>query len=156
MPKSEEKKEGRETRGIKLDYSTLGDKITMSSATCHKCKVTIPLNLMNMCSGRKQISLMHQSSMNSTGSCKRARQSNENNDACKIRFCDTCLLADQLQLQKQAPGKLLQVESDLVCDDRPENVAVPRLPGQLSVRELYSIEVKGCSKLVEHRIRCIL
>ena len=39
--KSEEKKEGRETRGIKLDYSTLGDKITMSSATCHKCKVTI-------------------------------------------------------------------------------------------------------------------
>ena len=43
----------RETRGIKLDYSTLGDKITMSSATCHKCKVNIPLNQMNICSGKR-------------------------------------------------------------------------------------------------------
>lgn len=43
-PAVAEKQKARETRGIKLDYSTLGDKITMSSATCHKCKVNIPLN----------------------------------------------------------------------------------------------------------------
>ena len=64
----------RETRGIKLDYSTLGDKITMSSATCHKCKVNIPLNQMNICSGSKKRSseLTHQASLGSNSS-KRGR-----------------------------------------------------------------------------------
>ena len=62
---------GRETRGIKLDVSKLGDKITMSSATCHKCKVTIPLNQMNICSGKKvqvPMTLNHQASSGSQAS----------------------------------------------------------------------------------------
>ena len=49
----------RETRGIKIDYSTLGDKITMSSATCHKCKVCISLNQMNVCTKTDPLSIVN-------------------------------------------------------------------------------------------------
>ena len=32
----------RSTRGIKLDYANLGDKLSLTTLTCHKCKVRIP------------------------------------------------------------------------------------------------------------------
>ncbi len=32
----------RSTRGIKLDYANLGDKLSLTTNTCHKCKVCIP------------------------------------------------------------------------------------------------------------------
>ena len=31
----------RSTRGIKLDYANLGDKLIVSGITCHKCKGSI-------------------------------------------------------------------------------------------------------------------
>ena len=81
----------RETRGIKIDYSTLGDKITMSSATCHKCKVCISLNQMNVCTKANscetpQLNLANQASSMSAHSAstnnRRSKQDRENNDNC--------------------------------------------------------------------------
>ncbi len=31
----------RSTRGIKLDYHNLGDKLSMTQSACHKCKASI-------------------------------------------------------------------------------------------------------------------
>ena len=77
----------------------------MSSATCHKCKVTIPLNQMNICNGKKGTSggqangqsgsATAVASTSAANLMKRARSS-EGNDACKVRFCDTCLIADSI------------------------------------------------------------
>ena len=76
----------RSTRGIKIDYTKVGDKMTMSSATCHKCKVCIALNQQNICQ-----SLPDPLFKTAKSEIKSATKKETKMPYCQVRFCDLCL-----------------------------------------------------------------
>lgn len=41
-----------ETRKIKIDYSKLGDKITLAGNTCHNCKCSLTVQKSHSCKSK--------------------------------------------------------------------------------------------------------
>ncbi len=71
----------RSTRGIKLDYAKIGEKLIMSSSTCHRCRVTIA------------------DSQSTVFSCFESSELKKR--GCDVRFCEICVKKYHQNLTQQ-------------------------------------------------------
>lgn len=70
------------TRKKTIDFSKLGQKMTLSNTSCHKCKTMIPVNEENICNGPLP---------DSTVTSKKLPNSKKKLEICSRRFCNDCL-----------------------------------------------------------------
>ncbi|CDW77674.1 UNKNOWN [Stylonychia lemnae] len=68
------------TRKKTIDFSKVGQKITLSDSSCHRCKTMIPVNEENICKGP-----LIDINMKKPGSLKKKIE------PCSKRFCNECL-----------------------------------------------------------------
>ncbi len=68
------------TRKKNIDFSKLGQKITLSDSSCHRCKTMIPVNEENLCFGPIP-----------DPNVKKVIGSKKKTEPCSKRFCNECL-----------------------------------------------------------------
>eukprot|EP00347_Sterkiella_histriomuscorum_P023657 403333840 len=67
------------TRKKTIDFSKVGQKITLSDFSCHRCKTMIPVNEENVCNGPIIDDL------------KKTQNTKKKIEPCQKRFCNECL-----------------------------------------------------------------